>query len=180
MYTSLKPKWTVMFAEGIKRFDNWTQQECLLAYKHGKDRERNVLTFHELQALYDKLVEASRPSAYLSVVEHVAATGDEAREEMPGIISYRPATSSRPEYVHRGDVVLRTRELVCKNTFLKAFEVFDITNTGIISQQQFVDALFGLGVVFNPNELEEIVRESKVDNDGKIHYKEFIDMMMAR
>ena len=123
-----------MFAKGIKRFDNLSVTECWLAYIDKCDSD-GKLTSAEQEALYYKLKSSS------------ASTGG----DMPSTCSWVPAPavvggieileSSRPEYVHRGDVVLRTRESVCKTTCLQAFCAFDRANTGIISPQQFKDAL---------------------------------------
>eukprot|EP00055_Hartaetosiga_balthica_P007082 m.23928 g.23928 ORF g.23928 m.23928 type:complete len:143 (+) comp5597_c0_seq1:163-591(+) len=55
-----------------------------------------------------------------------------------------------------------------------SFAIFDAEGTGMIDASEFRQVLGGLGERFHSHEIEEIMRRTEVDNDGKITYDDFI------
>eukprot|EP00056_Hartaetosiga_gracilis_P016052 m.3661 g.3661 ORF g.3661 m.3661 type:complete len:143 (-) comp3702_c0_seq1:206-634(-) len=55
-----------------------------------------------------------------------------------------------------------------------SFAIFDAEGTGLIDASEFRQVLGGLGERFHSHEIEEIMRQTDVDNDGKINYSDFI------
>ncbi|EGD81860.1 hypothetical protein PTSG_13185 [Salpingoeca rosetta] len=55
-----------------------------------------------------------------------------------------------------------------------AFAMFDVDGTGKIDASEFRTVLSNLGERFRGHEIEEMMRITEVDNDGKLEYKDFI------
>jgi calmodulin len=59
-------------------------------------------------------------------------------------------------------------------------QVFDKDNQGWISTTELRHVLSNLGEKLSPQEMEEMIKESDPDNDGKIQLEEFVRMLLAR
>ncbi len=62
----------------------------------------------------------------------------------------------------------------------EAFKVFDRDGTGLIPVGALRHVLTSLGEMLTDEELNDMIREARVDGDGQVKYGEFVDMMMAR
>ena len=64
---------------------------------------------------------------------------------------------------------------------IEAFRVFDKDGNGYISAAEFRRVMTNLGEKLTDEEVEEMIRESDIqDGDGQINYEEFVKMMMAK
>ena len=60
---------------------------------------------------------------------------------------------------------------------MKAFEHFDTDNSGYITKDELVEALKEYGSA--DENIEQILAEVDKDNDGRIDYEEFCEMMVG-
>mmetsp|Transcript_69224 Transcript_69224/g.109244 ORF Transcript_69224/g.109244 Transcript_69224/m.109244 type:complete len:167 (+) Transcript_69224:55-555(+) len=58
-----------------------------------------------------------------------------------------------------------------EDTLLKAFQVFDLEDTGIMSRDKFKEMLTSLGDPMQEHEVEAILKEAEVDDKGLFDYK---------
>ena len=63
---------------------------------------------------------------------------------------------------------------------LEAFKVFDRDGNGYITSHELRHIMTNLGEGLTPEEVEEMIREADLDNDGQIDYDEFVKMMMSK
>ena len=63
---------------------------------------------------------------------------------------------------------------------LEAFKVFDRDGNGYITSHELRHIMTNLGEGLSPEEVEEMIREADLDNDGQIDYDEFVKMMMSK
>ena len=63
---------------------------------------------------------------------------------------------------------------------IEAFKIFDIDGNGLISPAELRQALSDLGQNLTDEQVDGMIRESDLDGDGHINYKEFVRMMMAK
>ena len=58
---------------------------------------------------------------------------------------------------------------------INAFEIFDRNHDGTISINEFKHILMDLGQKFSEDEVNEIITEIDLDNNGKINYRDFVE-----
>ena len=58
---------------------------------------------------------------------------------------------------------------------INAFEIFDKNHDGTISINEFKHILMALGQKFSEDEVNEIITEIDLDNNGKINYRDFVE-----
>ena len=63
---------------------------------------------------------------------------------------------------------------------LEAFKVFDRDGNGYITSHELRYIMTNLGEGLTPEEVEEMVKEADLDNDGQIDYDEFVKMMLSK
>ena len=79
------------------------------------------------------------------------------------------------EFIAYMDVV-SVKPLSQLEEVVEAFKIFDIDNNGWITCDEFKSILMNFGGDFTEREVEEIFRESDLNNDGKLAYAEFIEI----
>ncbi|XP_029470677.1 calmodulin-like isoform X1 [Rhinatrema bivittatum] len=62
----------------------------------------------------------------------------------------------------------------------EAFRVFDRDNNGFISAAELRHILTNLGEKMTEEEVNEMIQEADVDQNGQINYEEFVQMMTAK
>jgi calmodulin len=62
--------------------------------------------------------------------------------------------------------------------FLAFFRVFDRNGDGYISKTEFKHCMMHFGERFTDDEVEEMISEADANNDGKIDYTEFSQMIL--
>merc|ERR1719498_815437 len=63
---------------------------------------------------------------------------------------------------------------------IEAFKVFDRDGNGFISAAELRHVMTNLGEKLTDEEVDEMIREADVDDDGQINYEEFVKMMMSK
>ncbi|XP_022229419.1 neo-calmodulin [Drosophila obscura] len=61
-----------------------------------------------------------------------------------------------------------------------AFRVFDKENNGYITSAELKVVLTALGEKLPDDEIEEMIREYDIDQDGHLDFEEFVNMMTSR
>jgi len=74
----------------------------------------------------------------------------------------------------------RNKETDAEEDVINAFRVFDTDCDGIISSTELRHIMTTLGDKLDDNEVDEMIREADVDNNGLINYEEFVRMMMTK
>jgi len=64
-----------------------------------------------------------------------------------------------------------------KEEVLEAFRVFDKGNTGVIAVNEFRAILVELGDMMEDHEIDDMIYEADLNNDGWIPYPQFVDML---
>lgn len=61
----------------------------------------------------------------------------------------------------------------------EAFKVFDKDGNGYISAAELRHVMTSLGEKLTEEEVDEMIREADIDQDGQINYEEFVKMMVS-
>ncbi|XP_042908967.1 calcium-binding protein E63-1 isoform X2 [Parasteatoda tepidariorum] len=61
---------------------------------------------------------------------------------------------------------------------MAAFKVFDKDGNGYISKDELKTAMDTIGEPMSEGQLDIMIKETDTDNDGKINYEEFVQMML--
>lgn len=59
-----------------------------------------------------------------------------------------------------------------------AFSVFDRDKNGFITKDELKSAMQLMGETLTDSDLDELLKATDIDNDGKINYEEFIKMLL--
>ena len=62
---------------------------------------------------------------------------------------------------------------------IEAFKVFDKDGNGFITSHELRNIMIHLEEDLTPEEIEEMVREADINNDGTIDLEEFVKMMSS-
>ncbi|XP_023235437.1 calmodulin-like [Centruroides sculpturatus] len=72
------------------------------------------------------------------------------------------------------------REAISEQEIRDAFKIFDRDNTGYIIVAELRHVLTNLGEKLTDEEMDELLREVEIDNEGRIKYQEFVDMVTSK
>ncbi|CAB4064407.1 CALM [Lepeophtheirus salmonis] len=68
-------------------------------------------------------------------------------------------------------------ELNAEDEIREAFKVFDSDGNGYITRRELKIVMMNMGEKLSDEEIESIIDDSDLDNDGQINYEEFYIMM---
>ena len=68
-----------------------------------------------------------------------------------------------------------SKNTMSTDDILNAFEIFDKNHDGTLSINEFKHILMDLGQKFSEDEVNEIITEIDLDNNGKINYRDFVE-----
>lgn len=74
----------------------------------------------------------------------------------------------------------RNKESDAEEEVINAFRVFDTDCDGIISSSELRHVMTTLGDKLTDDEVNEMIKEADIDNNGLIYYEEFVRMMMTK
>ena len=77
-------------------------------------------------------------------------------------------------------MVKKMKDTDTDEELLEAFKVFDRDGNGFITSHELRNIMNSLGENLSPEEIEEMIKEADLDNDGQIDYEEFVKMMMSK
>ncbi|KAF9130313.1 hypothetical protein BGW39_003238 [Mortierella sp. 14UC] len=65
------------------------------------------------------------------------------------------------------------------NEFINGFKVFDKENDGCITVGELRSVLTNLGEKLSDSEVDELLKGVEVDKSGKVHYEDFVKMILS-
>ncbi len=68
-----------------------------------------------------------------------------------------------------------SKNTMSTDDIINAFEIFDKNHDGTLSINEFKHILMDLGQKFSEDEVNEIITEIDLDNNGKINYRDFVE-----
>ena len=68
-----------------------------------------------------------------------------------------------------------SKNTMSTDDIINAFEIFDKNHDGTIAINEFKHILMDLGQKFSEDEVNEIITEIDLDNNGKINYRDFVE-----
>jgi len=63
---------------------------------------------------------------------------------------------------------------------IDACTMFDKDGEGLISKEELKQVLMEIGEQVTEEEVEDLIKEAELDENGRVYYEEFIRMMMAK
>ncbi|XP_059174804.1 calmodulin-beta-like [Physella acuta] len=106
--------------------------------------------------------------------EEVSTLMKELDKNGNGKIEYREFKAFMQDEIRRSEESPLEQEKAIR----MAFKVFDQNGDGVIDEAELRAAMKNLGEPLSDNELNEMMREADVDQDGKINYEEFIKIWL--
>lgn len=94
---------------------------------------------------------------------------NEADIDMNGNIEF-------PEFVTM--MAKKIKDIDVEEELVEAFRVLDREGNGMVTLKDLKSALTGHGDKMTAQEIEEIMKDAQVDEDGQFNYEDFIRSMM--
>jgi len=67
-----------------------------------------------------------------------------------------------------------------REELMETFKIFDKANTGTVSRQELRHVLTSIGEQLTEDEIEEMIKEADVSQDGKLVIEEFVKLLLAK
>ena len=64
--------------------------------------------------------------------------------------------------------------------YKKAFKIFDKRGDGFIDEAELKHVMTNIGEEMTDGEITAMIKEADLDNDGKLNYDEFLNIMLAK
>jgi len=64
--------------------------------------------------------------------------------------------------------------------YKKAFKIFDKRGDGFIDEAELKHVMTNIGEDMSEHEIKAMMKEADLDNDGKLTYEEFLEVMLAK
>merc|ERR1712113_575969 len=143
--------------------------------------EEQIAEFKEAFSLFDKDGDGTITTKELGTV--MRSLGQNPTEaELQDMINEVDAdgngTIDFPEFLSL--MARKMKDTDTEEEPIEAFKVFDRDGDGFISAGELRYSMTNLGEKLSDLEVDEMIREADLDNDGQINYDEFVKMMMAK
>ncbi|KAL6056317.1 Calmodulin [Balamuthia mandrillaris] len=143
--------------------------------------EEQIAEFKEAFSLFDKDGDGKITSKELGTVMRSLGqnpTEAELREMIQEVDTDNNGTIDFPEFLTM--MARKMQDAEGEDEIREAFKVFDKDGNGQISAAELRHVMTNLGEKLSEEEVNEMIREADVDDDGMINYEEFVKMMMAK
>jgi len=67
-----------------------------------------------------------------------------------------------------------------REELMETFKIFDKANTGTVSRQELRHVLTTIGEQLTEDEIEEMIKEADLSQDGKLVIEEFVKLLLAK
>jgi len=128
-----------------------------------KDNDGTITTT-ELGTVMKSLGQNPSDSDLLDMINEVDADGN-------GTIDFTEFLTMMTKHMKEADNDQELRE---------AFKVFDKNGDGKISATELRDVMVSLGEKLTDDEIDQMIREADINNDGHVDYEEFVKMMTGK
>merc|ERR1712100_775280 len=143
--------------------------------------EEQIAEFKEAFALFDKDGNGKISAQELgTVMKNLGQNPTEAElddmikevdADASGVIEFPEFLNLMAKKMSSGDSVEETKE---------AFKVFDKDGSGFIEKAELKKVMEDLGEKLSEEGIDEMIKEADTDDDGKINYEEFANMMGSK
>jgi len=143
--------------------------------------EDQIAEFKEAFSLFDKDGDGCITTKELgTVMRSLGANPTEA--ELKEMISEVDADGSGTIEFHEfvNMMARKMKDTDSEEEIREAFKVFDKDGNGFISAAELRHVMTHLGEKLTDEEVDEMIREADIDNDGQINYEEFVKMMLTK
>ncbi|XP_031100602.1 calmodulin-3-like [Ipomoea triloba] len=140
-----------------------------------------IAEYREAFSLFDKDGDGQVSCQELGIVLRSlgqVVTEAELKEMIRGVDDDGSGTVDFNEFVGLMSKKLKDNE--AEEEFKAAFRIFDKDHNGLISPDELRQVMKNLGQRLTDKEVEEMIKEADVDNDGQIDYHEFVKVMMSK
>eukprot|EP01120_Amphizonella_sp_Union-15-10_P012452 TRINITY_DN552_c0_g1_i1.p1 TRINITY_DN552_c0_g1~~TRINITY_DN552_c0_g1_i1.p1 ORF type:complete len:150 (-),score=49.03 TRINITY_DN552_c0_g1_i1:81-530(-) len=143
--------------------------------------EEQVAEFKEAFSLFDKDGDGNITTKELGIVMRSLGqnpTEAELQDMIHEVDANNSGTIDFPEFLTMMAKQMKNEDT--EEEIREAFKVFDKDGNGLISAAELRHVMTNLGEKLTDDEVDEMIREADVDNDGQINYEEFVKMMLSK
>merc|ERR1712007_259423 len=143
--------------------------------------EEQIAEFKEAFPLFDKDGDGTVTTKELGTVMRSLGrnpTEAELQDMINEVDADGNGTIDFPEFLSL--MARKMKDTDTEEELIEAFKVFDRDGNGFISAAELRYSMTNLGEKLSDIEVDEMIREADLDNDGQINYDEFVKMMMAK
>ena len=143
--------------------------------------DEQIAEFREAFRMFDKDGSGSITSAELgNVMKSLGQNPDcgELDEYIKQVDTDGNGTISFQEFCEM--MAKQIKESDPEEEMVAAFKVFDKNGDGKISRAEFGQVMENLGEKLTKEELDDLIGESDLNNDGQVDYNEFVKMMASK
>ena len=129
------------------------------------DRDKDgFITTRELGEIMKNLGQTPTEAELQDMINEVDIDGN-------GIIDFK-------EFL--GIMVRKLRDSDTEEELIEAFKIFDKDGNGLISSDELLHVMITLGENTNMEEIEDLIKEVDLDEDGMINYEEFVRLILNK
>lgn len=140
-----------------------------------------VSEFKEAFDLFDKNGDGRIPSKELGTMMRALGqnpSGSELQDMIEEVDADNTGTIDFTEFLTM--MARKMKETDSEEEIKEAFKIFDRDGSGFISAAELRQIMTSLGENLTDDEIDEIIRETGQDGDGRIDYNEFVQLMMGK
>ncbi|KAH8804344.1 hypothetical protein F5884DRAFT_822452 [Xylogone sp. PMI_703] len=139
-------------------------EEQISEYKKVFSLFASHITIQELGAVMRSLGQNPSESELQDLLNEVD-TGNDGAIEFPEFIAM---------------MARKTKEVDAEQEILEAFKVFDRDNNGFICATELRHVMAAIGEKLTDTDINEMIRATDKDGDGRISYEEFVHLMKQK
>eukprot|EP01121_Diplochlamys_sp_Union-15-3_P010048 TRINITY_DN2777_c0_g1_i1.p1 TRINITY_DN2777_c0_g1~~TRINITY_DN2777_c0_g1_i1.p1 ORF type:complete len:150 (+),score=46.84 TRINITY_DN2777_c0_g1_i1:53-502(+) len=143
--------------------------------------EEQIAEFKEAFSLFDKDGDGAITTKELGTVMRSLGqnpTEADLEEMIKEVDQDKSGTIDFPEFLTMMAKQMKNEDT--EEEIREAFKVFDKDGNGFISAAELRHVMTNLGEKLSEEEVDEMIKEADVDNDGQINYEEFVKMMLSK
>jgi calmodulin len=143
--------------------------------------EEQVSEFKEAFDLFDKNADGRIPTKELGTIMRALGpnpSDSELQDMIDEVDADNTGSIDFTEFLTM--MVRKTKETDSEEEIKEAFKIFDRDDSGFISAADLRQVMTSLGEKLTDDEIDEMIRETDQDGDGRIGYNEFVQLMMGK
>ena len=143
--------------------------------------KEQITLFKRVFAIFDKYGNGTITSNELGCVLRLLGqepTASELQEMLHVVDADENGTIDFPEFLTM--MASNMKETDKEEKIREVFNVFDKDRNGYISAAELRHVMVSLGEKLADQEVDEMIKEADLDNDGQVNYEEFLTLMMSK